>query len=435
MFSRLVLASTFVCWRAFISLLVPLVVASSAHAAPPELDRPATVKRFVALIKAALPAATITVDGEEVRVAQAEGQPSGVATLGPTLDDMAQLSTDLERETRLANVAARLVTSLSSKDEPTDWASAQRKLVPIVRSDLSFSIDESMVATQESGAQVVRFPRIRWAGELAIGFALDRPDAVLRVEQRVFAAWKKSERDLLPIAVKNLRKIVPKPFARHGDGFFVASNGDTLDAGRVLLVDEIRALGMKSAPLAILSTRDLLVLVPEGDPELVAQALAFADKNRTGGRVIHAPVLRLAKAGWEVFAPSGTSATDAAIQRYNLLAKLRLHAEQKEHLDPQSEDIFVASLNAYQISGRAVEAAVLGAELTTLLPRADIVALVRHDKDGGEPKMIGYVDFTKLLEVAGAKAKPLGMSPERWRVEMALTPAELEALAPRERPL
>jgi hypothetical protein len=435
MYSRLDRAFLFARRRAFICLMVVLAMAPITHAAPPELNRTAAVMRFAILIEAALPNATVSVDGEAVRVVMAGGEPSGFATLGPTLDDMALMSTELERDTRLSIVAAGLVASLSKPSGPTDWASAQRTLVPVVRSDLSFLADEGMVAAEKSVAASVRFPRIPWVGELAIGFALDRPDAVLRVEQRTFEPWKKSERDLLPLAVANLRKLVPKPFAKHADGFFVASNGDTLDAGRVLLVDDIRALRMKSAPLAILPTRDLLVLVPEGDPTLVSKALAFADANQAGGRVIHAPVLKLTDSGWERYSPKGTSATDAAIQRYNLLAKLRLHAEQKEHLDPLSEDVFVASLSAYEISGRVVETVVLNAELTTLLPRADIVGLVRHYDDGSEPKIIGYVDFTKLIEVAGTKAKPLGMSPERWRVEMALTPAELEALAPRESPL
>lgn len=422
--------------------LLALCVGPIGHGAPPEFDREGAIARFSAILKAALPQATISVDGEQVSVAMPDNGPSGVAALSATLDDMAVMSTEIERESRLSALAARMVKSVSKRDEGTDWASAAKTIVPVVRSELSFRIDEGVVTATGSSKEGLRFPRVPWLGELAIGFALDRPDAVLRVAQGFFAGWKKSEQELVPIAIANLRAIDKAPFEKHRDGFYVAARGDTLDASRVLLIEEIRALGLKGAPLAMIATRDMLVVVSDSDPDIVQKALAFAEANREGGRIVHAPVLRLGAKGWEVYGRAAMALVnkearpvDKAILRYNLIAKLRLHAEQKEQLEPLFPDDFVATLNAYDVQGRDLELVTLTATVPTLLPRAEVVGLVDLGEDGSEPRILGYVDFERLIEVLGPRAKPLNLSPERWRIETAFTPADLEALAPRERPL
>ncbi|MFO0744305.1 MAG: hypothetical protein U1F43_01350 [Myxococcota bacterium] len=191
---------------------------------------------------------------------------------------------------------------------------------------------------------------------------------------------------------------------------------------------------MKGAPLVLAPSRDLLVVTGDQDPEGIAIMLGLGARAAATARAIAAPVYRLEHGAWVAFRAPPTDPVLTAIAKWNTEAWVGLYADQKEPLQAAvGDDVFVATLTGYEDqAGRPFTLAVWTQGLTTLLPRADLVGIVRMEQHpGAEPtgSVVGFVRWDKLVAVLGPRLAPAGTTPERWRVSAVASDDDLRRLA------
>ena len=120
---------------------------------------------------------------------------------------------------------------------------------------------------------------------------------VRTIDEKELAGWGKSYYEALEVAISQLAQD-NFVFASAGDSIHLSATGDTYDASRLLLVDPIRRLSVQGTPVAMIPSRDQLLLTGSDDIDGLKA------------------ILRLAEDGYrEAACPSGKAAiSDSAVE-------------------------------------------------------------------------------------------------------------------------
>jgi len=140
------------------------------------------------------------------------------------------------------------------------------------------------------------------AGPFAVSLAVELPNQDLEVGAAELRAWDADFDRLLQTARRNL-------LARGGGGFQAAGPGrhcavwrDGLGGGRLLLPGLLEGLALAGDPVALLPTRDTLLVAGSQDPESLRWALEGALRALDSDpRPLNACPLRLRGFRWEPF--------------------------------------------------------------------------------------------------------------------------------------
>ena len=171
----------------------------------------------------------------------------------------------------------------------------------------------------------------------------------------------------------------------------------------------------------------LIVAGSEDTPGLEAM-VALTKKAFDKPRMVSGVALRLKGEEWVSWMP------EASHPLYDDFRALRIesyghdYAEQKELLDElhekTGEDVFVASYSVMQHkeSGHRISYCVWTKGTVSLLPQAERIVL------GGEDQEPVMAPWEKVVEIAGDLMTPMGMYPERYRVEDFPTAEQLAAM-------
>jgi hypothetical protein len=129
---------------------------------------------------------------------------------------------------------------------------------------------------------------VPFAADLSIAFVVDEPERYCYISRNVMERWGVTERDLLAVAVVNLREMSAEVTCHQtGTGeraVFTFENFDGYDASRVLvgrLVAEVAAQVAGQLVLAI-PHRDALVCIGDADPAFVAEMEEAARRDFEG---------------------------------------------------------------------------------------------------------------------------------------------------------
>jgi hypothetical protein len=328
-----------------------------------------------------------------------------------------------ERPAMLRRLAA--VSAGARRHAGLEAAEARTRLLPVVRAGLYFG--GPGLALRDAGLE--QQPWQRRLGEAsALGLVIDLPQAMQLARQQDLVDWKLSGDEALAVAVENLRRQAV-PFVEVAPGVYGPRSGDNYDASRLLLTQEIRALPLGAPVVAMIPNRDTLLLASGRDEQGQARLADLAEKAAQEPRPIHTIPLCLGEGGWAECVPDLTPALKA---RFHALAEggwRDLYAEQQPRLQELvGQEVFVARLRVATPPGGAgvVSFASWTRTVPTLLPRADMVVL----SEPGAKAPLGWVPWSRLLEVCGSHLEPDGRSPPRWATgDWFPGPAELERLS------
>ena len=327
---------------------------------------------------------------------------------------------------------ARSMSTMSSGARDLPLTDARARLRPVVRAGLYFEIDLQLgKATTDDGTLSEPL-----GDATAIGIGVDSPDSISLATVKQLASWKLSFAEAKDIAIANLRAM-NLGFEKVAPGVWASAAHDNYDSSRLLLVDEINALGLAPPVVAMIPNRDALFLASGKDAKALLAMADLAETAAVEPRPIHTVALCLVNKLWTECEPEITPAVKA---RYHALAARgwgELYTEQHGPLQKLvGEDVFVAKLTVLQDpeTRRIVTYAALTHTVPTLLPRAEVVALMQIDTNE-KARMLGIVSWERLMAVAGDRVKRDKRSPPRWSTgDYFPTAAEIAKLAPADNP-
>lgn len=293
-------------------------------------------------------------------------------------------------------------------------------LLPTIRSRAYFEF-ALLQLCNEAGRAEIEYPQQVLADHLAIGLVYDLPDSMRTIVGQDLEHWGVTFYEALEAACANLRQKEDPVFLSPAEGVYFSATGDNYDASRMILLDMIRQFDVKGDVVAMVPNRDTLIITGADDLNGLKIMLARAQQAMEEPRPISMLTFTLVDEEWqEWIAP-----LDHPL--YEQFALLRLqsfgqqYAEQKELLENlyhrTGEDLFVASFSGMQnsTSGQVRSYCVWPANVPTLLPRTDLVSLMRSSQSKPPAaELIVTCRWEDLEEVAGSLLEPQEMYPERW---------------------
>ena len=302
---------------------------------------------------------------------------------------------------------------------PHTFEEVRAKLLPAVRAR---SYAESVrLSARLAGTALPGTSAAALGDDVVTVIAVDDADSMSIVTAAQFDAWGVSFDEALDAALDNLRAIPGGGFARGPDGVMVGDWNDAYDSSRLLLPDVIHRAGIGD-PVAMIPTRDSILLAPAGDRRALLAMLAMADTARKEqGRTVSAAMYHFRNRSAQPYTPDDEEVARGLAQlRQRYLAED--YADQKTLLDDLHDkhdiDLFVASFMLVQDNHAREEFSLCtwSEGVDALLPKSDRIALVRFNEQG-EAQRAGMYDWDAVSAVAGHLMTPEPDTyPIRYRV-------------------
>ena len=313
------------------------------------------------------------------------------------------------------------------KPAPEEYADIKPDILPAVRSRSFF---ESARLRMLIGGDDDTFLQYQTIGDdLGLGLVYDMPDSMRPISNKEIGLWGVTFYDALKVARENIRQLRPRIVGpKEGEGVYVFTTNDSYDSSRLILLDLIRQFQVKGDYIAMAPGREMLIVAGSEDTPGLEAMVALAKKAFEQPRIVSGVALRLAGDEWVSWMP------EAAHPLFDEFRGLRIqsyghdYAEQKELLDElhekTGEDVFVASYSVmlHKDTGHRISFCMWAKGLTSLLPQAERIVL------GGEDQASVMAPWEKVAKIVGDLMTPMGMYPERYRVDGFPTAAQLAAM-------
>ncbi|HEU4776601.1 MAG TPA: DUF1444 family protein [Telluria sp.] len=319
------------------------------------------------------------------------------------------------------NVVQGYIKSMMVQEMPKAFADAKAKLLPVLRSR---SMIEYVALAVAGEADTAKLPAAQpFSADAAIMLAYDTEHSMMTLTGSSLSEWNVSFDTALAAAIDNLRDGTVSSFDQVAPGLYLSTWNDAYDTSRLLFPDVLYQLGVGGEPVAMIPTRNRLMVASANDSAaqltMINAARLFAEEE---GRQLSALMYHYVNGRAVEYQPrdAEVAAKLAELRRKTLAED---YAGQKDMLEKAHEksgtDVFVAS---YQIissrdTGREASFTVWTEDVDTLLPEADLVALVStaelEDGRSGPPKLVAWRDlqattgaFEQLPDRYPARYKP-----------------------------
>lgn len=186
---------------------------------------------------------------------------------------------------------------LAAKNNPGTLPD-KKSIVPLIKDEQYLNFGRN----KQSGD--LPFMNEHLAGDLWIIYAVDMPDAIGSLSKENAQKLGLDVSALRPLAIENLRRILP-PIEQHGeDPMFMLTSGADYVASLILLDDlwiELKESIMGDIVVAVPS-RDVLLYTSSESSEGIARMRSTIDKvMQSGGYLVSHMMLRLTPDGWKAF--------------------------------------------------------------------------------------------------------------------------------------
>ncbi|UPG96537.1 hypothetical protein [Luteibacter aegosomatissinici] len=290
-----------------------------------------------------------------------------------------------------------LALTETQSDTPGDLAT---HLMPVIRDAGMFSW-ASLSARLTSDAGPAKLPwSTPFSGDLSITLVQDLEHATRTVNPTALSDAGLDEESAFTRALANLRdRTQDGGMERHG-GVWVSTWHDVYDASRILLTDMIHRLPVHGVPVAMIPSRDHLLVTGSLDDDGIALIASLAaDILENDTRPMSPQLFILREGTWTPF----EAPLPPDIKRRLTLARYKrldgMYGDQKTLLekihDKEQVDVFVATYRAAQNTetGRITGSAQWTRDVRTLLPECDLLWLLCRQRN-------------ELLEIEWADALP-----------------------------
>ena len=300
---------------------------------------------------------------------------------------------------------------------PATFAQCRQSLLPILRRR---AMSEVLRLTQladndsEHNARAV----LPFSEDAVLMLGYDTEHAVEPLAVSDLKAWGVSAEECLAVALDNLRDRSVCKFDEALPGVFLSAWNDTYDSSRLLFPDIVHQLNLGADPVMMMPTRSRLIATSAnniaGMLAMVDLAQRFADQE---GRQVSALMYRFHKGRAVEYVPVEPVAGQLKLFQSQSLASE--YALQKGLLEKfhrrKGIDIFVASCKVLQRPGESAFTMCSWTEgVSSLLPKTDLVALLRLDGSGKLRESL-LLEWDELAEKTGALTLLDAIYPPRYR--------------------
>ena len=319
---------------------------------------------------------------------------------------------------------------------PADFEDVHPDLLPVIRS--RFYLESVGLQSRARGGDDFSVPQQFIGDHLSLSLVYDLPQAMRSITQEDLERWSVTLYEAVEAARRNLEQMGNVAFAslqnEAGDGVYFSATGDNYDASRLVMLDLIRKFQVRGDYIAMVPNRDTLVVTGSEDEGGLAVMIKAAEDSFDKPRPISTIALRLESDSWETWLPERSSPHFAKFHELKVRTIGMEYNDQKELLDQihdkTGEDLFVASFNAVQRkdTGAIASYGIWPEGACTLLPETDDLVLLRGDPEAKDVELAAAGPWQRVREVVGDLMQPMGVYPERYRVEAFPTAPQLAAI-------
>jgi hypothetical protein len=264
---------------------------------------------------------------------------------------------------------------------PSEFASAKRSLMPVVRDASYFSMVRLMNrknGKDDPGLEVLTKPLV--VG-LVVGLAYDTERNITSINRDSFEEWGVSPDEAFAAAKDNLWERTDPNRLSGEAGVYWGQWADSYDSSRLVLTELIYRLSVDGDPVAFVPNRNELWVTGTKNLAGLASILkAGVESHFRQGHPLSPDLYVLVDGTWNVYVPE-----DQSLRELWLTIKRQRdaidYAQQQELLNEMHEaqkiDIFVASYKVYERKdGTAYSACVWTNGIDTSLPRVENIAFL-----------------------------------------------------------
>ena len=215
---------------------------------------------------------------------------------------------------------------------------------------------------------------------------------------------------------------------KEGQGVYVFTTNDGYDSSRLILLELIRQFQVKGDYIAMAPGREMLIVAGSEDRLGLEAMTTLANKAFEQPRSVSGIALRLDGDDWISWMPEAIHPLYDEFRLLRIRTYAQDYSEQKELLDAlhrkTGQDLLVASFSVMQHkeTGHPTSYCIWTKGTHSLLPKTERVVF------GGEDQPTAIAPWEKVEEITGHLMTPMGMYPERYRVEEFPTPEQLAAM-------
>lgn len=338
-----------------------------------------------------------------------------------------------------ARILRRRLWSMVRTEGPPNAETLSRCVVPRIR-DLAWFAAVRRQAQIELGLEgealeQLLLPYQPINEEMGVHLAFELPTSVTEITHETLKSWGSSFEVLYPKALENLRERSLEGFEESEPGVFVSPFRDSLDASRIVLVEDIAELPLKGAPVAIAPTHDTLFISGADDVKGLQAIANWAEEAILEPRSHSGVTFRLEAGVWKPWLPAPTHPAFAKLRLMQLQTLASAYARQKELLEAAYVGVddppFIATVRAFRSGTGAIFTACAWTEgVSALLPRTDRIDFVRLGPDGTtRDAKVWSTTYEAALQRLTGLMVATDEVPERWRVKGFPDEAVLEQLA------
>lgn len=313
---------------------------------------------------------------------------------------------------------------------PKDFNAALPNLLPRVRQRSYYEL-LNMRMNQKTG-KMNHFLYRPLADHFAVGLVYDTETAMMEPEESRFAEWKIGFDEALELATENLRKRSQPSFKEAVPGLYLSNWNDSHDCSRILLQDVIKTLDVKGCHVAMIPNRETLIVTGSEDDEGMLRMAHAANKVLEDPRPMSGIPLVLKGSKWDVFTPGENSPAYNDFLDLSIGTMAIEYEEQRNALYAQSmidrEDIVPVKFTMVrdEKTGKPGSVCMWMDGVVSLLPKTEIIAFMTGAPDN--PHVAAMADWDRVYAICGGVMTPMGIYPERYRVEKFPSQEQLKVL-------
>lgn len=317
---------------------------------------------------------------------------------------------------------------------PESWEQVKPLLRPRVRDRFyHWAMPRQLELAGHDSSNMVQ-PVLRPICEhLNVELAVDTEHSIATFDRERLEEWGIDEDAAFAAARDNLWSVSNDDFLQPQPGVYVSPWRDNWDASRLFLHDLIWQLKVKGLPVAAVPSRDVLIVTGSEDAQGLQAMASLAEEtiNNDPRPSTPAPVI-LEDGVWRPFVAPADHPAAAAIDRLNLIARVRDYEEQKQILNALHEsngtDIFVAScmVAERESTGQLFTYSVWSRGVPTQLPITDFLAF-NPNPDGKHDESL-MVPWSQAHAIVESLMQPEDLYPPRLRVELFPDDSQMQKL-------
>ena len=160
----------------------------------------------------------------------------------------------------------------------------------------------------------------------------DLPETTRSIDPERYKQWDRSLYELMETALENLNQI-KATVTTLDERVFLFRNQDNYDASRLLMLDRIRDLPLLGLPVAMVPTRDCLLITGDEDNIGLQLMVDIAKQHQQDSRPISLTPCRMTGEGWQTWLPPAGHLLHPAMMELHLQGLSSEYHEQHEAIE------------------------------------------------------------------------------------------------------